>query len=662
MKSVFYLVLLTIVLAKPLYSQVPAITHVSCVGSTNGSIKMTVPSGSYTYSWQPGGQTTSSITGQGTGTYSVKVTRTTTPTSTVTLTYNIGYKTKWQSLALGHTISTNGDTLKNNAAATAWTRTSEASNEIPASTSGWIEYVATTTAHNKGFGFIDAGSASGWSNVDYAFQLNSGGSIIALDNVGMVTSSLGTYTVGDVLRIERVGSTINFKKNNTTFWTRSISAGMAASVLKIRASLYDAASRLENLGCSAPANTANAGSPQTITCSSPTVVLTGYSSATGVTYLWSPGSATTSTLSASSIGTYTLKVTDSFYGCVISSVVAVTVNTLAPVAGFTASPGTTLTCASPTAILTGTSSTSGVTYSWSPGGITTTTCSISSAGTYTLKVTNPANGCSATKTISISSNTVLPNISATGNKTLTCTNPTAVLSGTSTTSGVTYSWSPGGVTTPTRSVSSAGTYTFKVTSSLNGCSTSTILNVINNMVSPAISITGNQTVTCINPVTVLTGSSTTSGVTYSWSPGGEVTPTLSVSVPGSYVLKLTNPANGCTSTNTAVVTYSCTEVPSYFVLKKTMGSGYYNSFNNRIYFTFEEEYFDVSQGSANSLRYMIVSDLNDPVTTVPGLVEVIGDNRFSIDLSTIGAISPGEFYRIAITNKKNEVFYARFKY
>ena len=93
-----------------------------------------------------------------------------------------------------------------------------------------------------------------------------------------------------------------------------------------------------------------------------------------------------------------------------------------------------------------------------------------------------------------------------------------------------------------------------------------------------------------------------------------------------------------------------------------MGSGYYNSFNNRIYFTFEEEYFDVSQGSANSLRYMIVSDLNDPVTTVPGLVEVIGDNRFSIDLSTIGAISPGEFYRIAITNKKNEVFYARFKY
>lgn len=585
MKSVFYLALLLIVFAKPLYPQVPAITHVSCVGSMNGSIKMTMPPGaSYTYTWQPGGQNTSSITSQGVGTYVVKVTRMVNPFPIATFTYNIGYKTKWQLLALGHTTSTNGDTLKNNVAATAWTRTSEASNEIPASASGWIEYVVTTTAHNKGFGFMDAGSSSGWNNVDYAFQLNSGGSMIALDNVGMTTSSMGTYIVGDVLRIERVGSTINFKKNNTTFWTRSISAGMAASVLKIRASLYDATSRLENLGCSAPANTANAGLPQTITCSSPSVALTGYSSATGVTYSWSPGGATTSTLGVSSAGTYTLKVTDSFYGCVVSSTVAVTANT------------------------------------------------------------------------------VLPNISSIANKTLTCTTPNAILSGTSTTSGVTYSWSPGGITTPGRIVSSAGTYTLKVTNPVNGCSASTTATVVNNIVYPNISTTANPSVTCTNPIAVLSGTSTTSGVTYSWSPGGALTPTLSVSAPGSYVLQIKNPVNGCVSTNTLAVTYTCTEIPHYFVLKKTLGSGYYTAYHNTIYFAFEEEYFDSAQGTANSLTYMVVNDLNDPITTVPGLVEVIGDNRFSIDLSTIGAMSPGEFYRIAITNKKKEVFYARFKY
>jgi hypothetical protein len=662
MKFVHYLVLLTIMLAKPLYSQVPAITHVSCVGSTNGSIKMTMPTGStYTYSWQPGGQTTSSITTQGAGAYTLRVIRAT-PAATLNFAYNIGYKAKWQFLSVGHTISTNGDTLKNNTAATAWSRTTDASNEIPASTNGWIEYVVTTTSHNKGFGLIDAGSASGWTNVDYAFQLSSGGSMIATDNIAMVTSTPGSYVVGDVLRIERAGSNIIFKKNNVTFWTRSITAGMAASVLKIRASIYDALSRIENLGCSAPANTVSAGLTQTITCSSPTVVLTGSSSAAGVTYSWPPGSVTTSTLSVSSVGTYTLKVTDSFYGCVVSSTVAVAVNTLAPGAGFTANPGTTLTCVSPTAILTGTSSTSGVTYSWPPGSVTTSTLSVSSANTYTLRVTDPSNGCSSTKTISITSNTVLPNISSTGNKTLTCTSPTAVLSGTSTTSGATYSWSPGGVTTPTRSVSSAATYTLKVTNPSNGCSASLTVSAISNTASPNISTTGNQTITCTSPIAVLSGTSTTSGATYLWSPGGALTSSISVSTTGSYILNIRNPVNGCTSTNTVVVTYTCTEVPNYFVLKKTLGSGYYAAYHNVIYFAFEEEYFDSAQGTANSLSYVIVNDMNDPITTVPGLVEVIGDNRFHIDLSTVSGMSPGEFYRIAITNKKKEVFYARFKY
>lgn len=585
MKSFYYLALLIIMLAKPLYSQVPAITHVSCVGGTNGSIKMTMPGGaSYTYTWQPGGQNTSSITSQGIGTYTVKVTRMVNPFPIATFTYNIGYKTKWQLLSLGLTTSANIDTLKNGTSATAWSRVSDASNEIPASTNGWIEYVATTTAHNKGFGFFDVGSASGWNGVDYAFQLNSGGTMIALDNVAMVTSTSGSYVVGDVLRIERVGSTINFKKNNVTFWSRSISAGMAASVLKIRASLYDAAARLENLGCSAQANAVNAGSPQTITCSSPTATLTGYSSATGVTYSWPPSSITTSTMSVSAPNTYTLKVTDLNYGCVVSSTVAVTINT------------------------------------------------------------------------------VLPNISSIANKTLTCTTPNAILSGTSTTSGVTYSWSPGGITTPGWIVSSAGMYTLKVTNPVNDCSASATATVVNNIVYPDISTTANPSITCTNPIAVLSGTSTTSGVTYSWSPGGATTPTISVSTPGSYVLQIKNPVNGCISSNTLAVTYTCTEIPNYFVLKKTLGSGYYASYHNRIYFAFEEEYFDSAQGTANSLTYVVVNDQNAPITTVPGLVEVIGDNRFSINLSTIGAMIPGEFYRIAITNKKKEVFYARFKY
>lgn len=111
------------------------------------------------------------------------------------------------------------------------------------------------------------------------------------------------------------------------------------------------------------------------------------------------------------------------------------------------------------------------------------------------------------------------------------------------------------------------------------------------------------------------------------------------------------------------ITFGCsTNIPYYFVLKKILDAGYYTSYRKKIYFAFEEEYFDPAQGSANSLSYKIVTDANLPVSTSPGLIETIGDNRFSIDLSLVTGMTQGRFYRIAITNKKNEVFYARFKY
>lgn len=69
------------------------------------------------------------------------------------------------------------------------------------------------------------------------------------------------------------------------------------------------------------------------------------------------------------------------------------------------------------------------------------------------------------------------NISAGANKVLTCANPSAVLTGSSTTSGVTYSWSPGGATTQSLAVTSAGTYTLKVTDPVNACSSSATYTV-----------------------------------------------------------------------------------------------------------------------------------------------------------------------------------------
>ena len=73
---------------------------------------------------------------------------------------------------------------------------------------------------------------------------------------------------------------------------------------------------------------------------------------------------------------------------------------------------------------------------------------------------------------------------------------------------------------------------------------------------PDATATGG-TITCSTTSVQLMGSSTVSGVTYSWTdPNGEViegqNPT--VSGVGTYTLTVTNPANGCSQTTTAVVT------------------------------------------------------------------------------------------------------------
>ena len=98
--------------------------------------------------------------------------------------------------------------------------------------------------------------------------------------------------------------------------------------------------------------------------------------------------------------------------------------------------------------LSGSSTTPGVTYAWvaSGGGhivsgANTAEPVIDAAGTYTLTVTNPVNGCTATDVALVTLNNTPPNVSAGADKVLTCTTTSVVAgSGSSTTPGVTYAW------------------------------------------------------------------------------------------------------------------------------------------------------------------------------------------------------------------------------
>ncbi|RMF27506.1 MAG: hypothetical protein D6765_07440 [Bacteroidetes bacterium] len=152
--------------------------------------------------------------------------------------------------------------------------------------------------------------------------------------------------------------------------------------------------------------------------------------------------------------------------------------------------------------------------------------------------------------------TLSPDAEAFGN-TLDCANTVVQIQGNSTTPGVTFSWSgPAGYTSTEQNPSDiavAGLYTLTVTAP-NGCQSSAQAVVVADFAAPDAQASGG-TLTCQSGSVTLTGTSSTPGVTYSWSgPGGftsnEQNP--KVSEAGTYTLTVTAP-NGCTQTATAVV-------------------------------------------------------------------------------------------------------------
>src|SRR5262249_3493760 len=147
---------------------------------------------------------------------------------------------------------------------------------------------------------------------------------------------------------------------------------------------------------------------------------------------------------------------------------------------------------------------------------------VSAPGTYTVTVTDPTNGCTSTATTVVDQNITKPGANASGG-TLTCVVLSIQLNASSSTGGVTYSWKgPGGYASGQQNptVGVTGTYTVTVTNPVNGCTSTATAVVDQNITKPGANATGG-TLTCVVLSVQLKGSSSTGGVTYSWSgPGG----------------------------------------------------------------------------------------------------------------------------------------------
>lgn len=313
-------------------------------------------------------------------------------------------------------------------------------------------------------------------------------------------------------------------------------------------------------------NLSASANPIQLTCTATPATLTGSSSTSGVSWSWSNGIgviATTPVTSVTGPGNYICTATNPGNGCVASQQVVVTQN-ITPPPAITVSHNGTVTCNTPNATISGTVSASGVTYSWTgPNGYTanTLTASVTRGGTYTLKATDPANGCYTSAFTTVEENTIAPaEISMSNPGSITCLTPSVTLSGSSASSNVTYLWTgPNGYSSASTSatVTRGGTYTLTATYQSNGCQSTKSATVVENTATPVITITNTSPLSCTNPTVTLSATTTSGNPAFLWiGPEDfvEVSPGFTTSIPGPYIVTVTDQSNGCIGTEYTEVT------------------------------------------------------------------------------------------------------------
>jgi gliding motility-associated-like protein len=299
----------------------------------------------------------------------------------------------------------------------------------------------------------------------------------------------------------------------------------------------------------------------TTICSGTSATLTATPSQTGGTYLWTPGGATTSTLTVSPTTTTTYTLDYSISGCpAIPATATVTVNPTPVI-----SVNSPTICSGSSTNLTVTNSLTGGVYTWSPGGQTTASINVNPMTTSTYTVTYTQNGCSANATSTV---TVNPTPTITVTSATICNGQSATITASATPTGGSYLWS-NNQSTPSITVTPTTTTTYNVLYILNGCNVTGSSTVT---VNPVPTITINTATICAGETAALTASPNLPNGTILWNPTNETTETINVSPMTTSTYSAVYTLNNCPSSSvSAIVTVK--PVPVVTVNNATICSG-----------------------------------------------------------------------------------------
>jgi len=424
---------------------------------------------------------------------------------------------------------------------------------------------------------IDLTAYIGQPNVLVSF-INRGhyGDAIYLDNINItgVTVASPTAAISSV-NTGCTGSAITLTDASTggpSSWAWSMTGGTPSSAISQNTSVTYTTAGVKTITLTVANGSGTTTATKTITitatptvaasvtnttiCSGSSIIetLTGAS-----TYTWLPGgSGATSTLTPASTTVYSI--TGTTGGCTSAvKMVTVTVNTT-PTVAVTGSSST--ICVGQTTTLTASGAAS---YAWLPGSQTTTVIAVSPTVTTTYTVTGSNGSCSSSNVITINVTTT-PTITTSITNTTVCSgiSVTVNLSGAST-----YSWSPTG-SGSSSALTPASTTIYTVSGSIGSCTSASKTFTINVNTTPTVGIAAASNTICTGQTATLTASGAAG---YTWMPGSQTTPVITVSPATATSYTVTGTTGGCSSTSNVTIYLTSTPIVAASITNTSTCSG-----------------------------------------------------------------------------------------
>jgi hypothetical protein len=181
-------------------------------------------------------------------------------------------------------VSTSGASITKTATASSWNAGATSTQTLAGN--GYVEFSSAETTSNKMAGLSNGNSSTNYSDIDFGFYLMAGGGVRVYE-AGAYRGSFGTYSAGDVFRVEVTGTTVTYSVRGTVVYTSTVAPTFP---LLLDTALYTPAATLQNatiVDSTLPFWTALVN----VSASSTSITKTN---ATG----WSSGAVTTSTLTA----------------------------------------------------------------------------------------------------------------------------------------------------------------------------------------------------------------------------------------------------------------------------------------------------------------------------------------------------------------------------